>query len=276
MLFSSKNRPGFTLVELLVVIAIMSLISSLILAWTSGSRERARIAAALDFSHRVQNAIGDQAVGVWNFEEIVLGNKVIDTSGYRNRGTVNGATLEPGIQNNGNTGNALRFNGGEYVRVPNSTSISNYSKGVTVELWFNASRIDVQQGQFGQNGPGYLNFWMDSGTGYTRLRWETDDEQYLYSNTKISPNKWYHAVGVYNTANGKASLFINGNLDSKESLTFNPLKTADIIIGGYRHNMYNFYGLIDEVRIYEIPLTVGEVSFLYNLGATARGLAQTK
>ena len=156
----------------------------------------------------------------------------------------------------------------DYVEVANSASISDYSSGVTVCLWFKADRTDVNQGQFGQNGPGYLNFWMAGGSPATRLRWETNAGQSFSSNTQIYANKWYFACGVYDTSltENQAKLYINGNLDNEKTLTFTTEKTDDITIGGYSPTSYLFKGLIGEVRIYNRALIPQEILDHYIIG----------
>ncbi len=104
-----KNKKAFTLIELLVVIAIVGLISSIVLVNLKGTREKARIAKALDFSHTIQHTLGAYAVGIWRFEEI--GDTALDSSGYGNHGTITGATHTNGI-----LGSALSFDGNDWVQ----------------------------------------------------------------------------------------------------------------------------------------------------------------
>ncbi len=206
------------------------------------------------------------------------GTIAYDYSGYKNNGTLYNASQVCGNPPttsgpdycptwiDGKIRKALSFDGiDDYVKVPTSPSIRDYSKGVTVCLWFKANRIDISQGQFGQNGPGYLNFWMPAGTSYTCLRWETDGGQNFCSNTPIYSNVWYFACGMYDTSlsSNQAKLYINGNLDKQASLTFTTTKTADITIGGYGVNQYLFNGTIDEVRVYNRALSESEIKTLY-------------
>ena len=52
-----KNKKGFTLIELMVVISIVSLLSSIVLAAFSSSRDKAKIAAALQVAGGIMPAV---------------------------------------------------------------------------------------------------------------------------------------------------------------------------------------------------------------------------
>jgi len=139
-----KNRTGFTLIELLIVIAVIGILSGIVMVSFDGAKDKARIAKSLQFSNSVQNAIGVDMVGRWNFEKIE-GGKVIDTSGYGNDGVVHGATLVPGLEQ---LGNALSFDGvDDYVDCGNDASL-NVTNAITIEAWIRPDSLPAPSGHY--------------------------------------------------------------------------------------------------------------------------------
>lgn len=212
-----------------------------------------------------KSSLNQGLVGYWKMDETTwsgTAGEVIDSSGNENNGTaVSGAEASPSAK----FGRSGYFAGiDENVAINNSPSISNFSNGVTVSLWFKTNSVSTAQSQFGYNGGGFLNFWMNSGVSSTNLRWETNAGQAITSTTAIYPNTWYHAVGVYDTKTGIASLYINGRIDVSANLTFNTSKSGIVTIGSYSTSQYFFNGNIDEVRIYNRALSPAEAQELYN------------
>src|SRR3989344_5981922 len=143
-----SNR-SFTLIELLVVIAIIGLITSVSLVAIDlpGQRQKAKIAKILEFSSSIQNALGSEAVGIWDFD-----NNVLDSSGYGNNGTINGGATftdetpqkivgpSPGKY-------ALSLDGaGDYINCGNGTSIKGSKTAITVGVWLKRNTTGVENG----------------------------------------------------------------------------------------------------------------------------------
>ena len=104
-----------------------------------------------------------------------------------------------------------------------------------------------------------------------------------YRTTKTAQNSlgnsvgnWYHVVGTYNKTTGKQQLYVNGQLVNTQNHTAGNIVVpytvnADMRIGHSRVNNGYFNGTIDDLRIYNRPLSAQEVQGLYNNGT---GLAQ--
>lgn len=256
----SKFLTGFTLIELLVVIAIIGLLSSVVLVSMKGVREKARIAKGLGFHQSIQNALGAYVVGWWSFETIEVGNKALDSSGYDNHGTVNGATLvSAGLEQ---LGNALSFDGvNDYVDVVDSSSL-NPTAAIALEAWVNPTALGtawfVSKRVAGFGSPAYI---LDTGgTGIPATSVIIGGVTKSASATNpLAVGAWTHLVGMYDGTNVK--LYVNGVLIATTAAT-GPIDTvaASVNIGAYSNgSSYYFNGLIDEVRIYERALSVTEI-----------------
>ena len=203
-----------------------------------------------------------------------------DESGNGNDGTVYGATL---IEDRfGNVNSAYSFDGSnDYIE---STSDLFSGNEITTSLWafvdISSSggvlleKIDVIE----QNGS---NYGTSMGKGdellYINVRTEDsrDDNDYYASKTSdsetpIQENSWIHIVQTLTS--DKTELFINGQLAATYNLPegFIPyMGDAPLQIGGFPLSNHGskeeayFHGIIDDIRIYNRPLSETEIQTLY-------------
>jgi len=279
-LMKTLTRKSFTLIELLVVIAIIGLLSSVVLVSLSGPRQKAKITKALEFSQSVQHAIGNEAVGVWNFDDCTAK----DLSGYGNNGTIYGATCVDDtpykVVGVGQGKNALSFDGGNDYVSANANLSGTLTSAITVSAWIKLNDLS-DRGIMGEYSNwsyyGYA-FWISSNNLYFEVGrsgpgewtgWETK-----VNTASISPGTWYHIVGTYNGSIVK--LFVNSveaNSAGENRQINGGLPTC---IGNVRYdctsiNPFNevngyFNGTIDDIRIYTTALTLGEIQQLYLAG----------
>jgi prepilin-type N-terminal cleavage/methylation domain-containing protein len=251
---TGKYHTGFTLIELLVVIAIIGLLSTIVVSELGGSRTKAKIAAGQQFSSNVYHAIGDEMVGQWNFDEC-SGTIAKDTSGNNNTGTL---AISPfwSTDTPGRTGCSFSFNGTtQQITIPNSSSISDYSNGITVSLWFKTNTVSGIQGIFYQP---QFNLTLIN----NQFRIEPKAGSAAYTDTRITPNTWYHIVATYDPAlsSNQGKIYVNGVLDKEATLTFLIPSGQNIVLGSYAGF---FNGLIDDVRVYKKSLTSASIQKLY-------------
>jgi hypothetical protein len=210
----------------------------------------------------VANAADPNLVGWWKLDD-GSGTIAVDSSGNGHDGTLNGnPTWVAGLHEG-----ALEFGGQpDYVSVPYSAQL-HPEDGFTLSLWAN-----VAPGSSGWRSPitsrdtgpesGYIiyagsngnwQFWI--GTGST---WSNAE------GPAVQTGEWTHVAAVY--ASGQQTLYINGQPTGQASATLS-LNTAQVLLIGAGASedpvhTYFFQGVIDDVRVYDGPMTDAEIKEL--------------
>ncbi|MBI5206231.1 MAG: Ig-like domain-containing protein, partial [Candidatus Firestonebacteria bacterium] len=211
-------------------------------------------------------------VSYWKFDE---GNEITayDSSGNGNSGTINGATWV-----DGKIGKALYFDGvNDYFIVPNSASLNSTNK-ITIGAWIKLSTqattggaaLIVKDGYHGgKTGYGFLlGKWSFS----NQIRFELwNPWRIVDSVTPLDLDRWYYLTVTYD--GNYMKIYINGELDNflQTSGTIN-VGNNGILGMGPRFDdadVYwpelgqNIHGIVDEVSIYSIALSLNEINQYY-------------
>ena len=171
-------------------------------------------------------------------------------------------------------GKSLQFNSlGKYVEAPSTPAIS-LTNALTVEAWVKTDltdrpqyivskgRDDLMNGQYGILIIGNIFQFHLYQTGHKGVN----------SNTTIQPGVWYHVAGTWDGVTAK--IYVNGVLDNSAPFigTLTPNAQALEIgrIGVVNGNCgctidYQFYGEIDEIRIWNNVRTATEINNNKNL-----------
>jgi len=209
----------------------------------------------------VESLVDRTPVGYWRFDDI-NGATTPDSSGNALTGILNGPTLTTGRINN-----ALSFNGTtDYVQVGAQSSLV-MSSSMTLSAWIFPTGpgshstyggvIAVKEGE-------YVLARFPDGS----IQWglANTNPGWLFVNTgQTAPlNQWTHVAVVYD--NGTVKTYLNGTLvhtfagagvigDAIPSMN-------DFRVGGRQVINQFFQGKIDEVRVYNLPLTNNEIGDL--------------
>jgi prepilin-type N-terminal cleavage/methylation domain-containing protein len=254
-----KISKAFTLIELLVVIAIVGILAGLAVVSMSGATEAARIAKLKVYSNSIRSSLMGNRVSEWRFDE-GAGTTTADTVGT-NAGTLTNFNFSSTSNwKSGSdciSGSCLIFDGADdYVDYPNNESL-NITGGITIEYWIKY----ISGGEFGLakgwnewrffSNP--LNIYNMRDGGYSN--WATG---WAYSS-----NVWYHIVWT-NTGSAEY-LYVNGAVKASRNVSGVLTSSGDLYIGGYPGGN-KFGGFIDDVRVYNAPLTASAVRDQYLVG----------
>lgn len=202
-------------------------------------------------------------VAAYSFSE-GTGTTANDSSGKGNKGTITNAAWT----NNGRFGKALSFNGtNAWVTVPDSSSL-DLTSGMTLEAWV------YPQGSLG----GWRTIVMKEQTSSDVYYIETVDGKevgdvsvagnnyHIYSDNAVPLNAWTHLAATYDGA--YIRIYINGSLATVQHSLTGSIQTSGspLRIGGNSIWGEYFQGLIDEVRVYNRPLSASEIQFDMNSG----------
>ena len=200
-------------------------------------------------------------------------SNAMDSSGNLNNGTVNGATLS--TNRFGSSNSCYSFNGStNRITAPSTTSLNpNY---ISVSVWVKPS-VYTSSWQYIIDKSLDVNSTFDTrgwairmtNTGKIELEFRANGlMSIVFSTTTIPLNAWSHIVFTFNGSQLKL-YFNNTNVFTQNITGLVTSNTSALSIGYLPHaNMppygYFWNGQIDDVGIWNRPLTPCEISNLYN------------
>jgi autotransporter-associated beta strand protein len=215
------------------------------------------------------------AVASYTFDN-VSGTTVVNdgTGGTGMNGTLNGSTIVSG----GHSGNAVSLSGGTSVDISNPITNLGNTGNWTVSAWVKTTTAGSSILTKG-DGSGWANgntiFYLGDGTGAgsggipSSVRWGGGFFQGSTSATSVANGAW-HQVTYVNSA-GTYAIYVDGAAQplSSGNSSFGNADLGTVVRLGVSTNSVssdgtvNFNGLLDNVQIYNQPLTASQVSSLY-------------
>lgn len=202
-----------------------------------------------------------------------------DTSGYGNNGAANAVTFVP--DRFGIASNAVFLNGSSaYVGIPYSTNFNIPGNGqFTLAAWFKLSGYGSGALGIGSlivkgTANGAWDYGLECPYANQLVLWAGQGGQYPCVSTNVLQlSKWYQGVVTYSNAHW--ALYQNGVLLNETNTAYQITTSAGGLAIGRKGEAAtdNFYGTIDDVRIYNRALSASEVSRLYAGNFVVSGIA---
>jgi len=217
----------------------------------------------------------DDAIGHWQFE-IGSGATLIDSSGNSNDLTYDGAWTTGQVGNS-----AGQFDGSKHGNL--GAPLLQTDQSYSLSAWVKLDSLNGWQTFIGQDADQVSGFWLQysqpQGGHFFFSIYEQDSlSSGVYrakSTTQPVVGEWYHLVAVRDKAAGQMRLYVNGVLESQTTEASDWNATGAFVIGRGKWGNPNDYtnGDIDEVRVYDYPVTQAKVYDLFQ--ATPANIAPT-
>lgn len=204
------------------------------------------------------------------------GSTAADSSGTSP--TTHGVLVNsPAWSASGRIGRALAFSGGlQRVEVPDSAANTNPLDGfprMTISLWFKADSLPVGGSAYAgiltkRIGPFNRESYrveLRGGTGNSSIYVTIAGGTSLVGATTVAAGHWYHLCVVFDGSltTNNLQLYINGSPDRFSTITPTAVlrnNTSPLRVGS--NDAFDFFGTIDEVRIYNRALGFSEIQDL--------------
>jgi len=278
-------RRAFTLVELLVVISIIGMLSSIAIISTSGSREKARLAAAMSFAAQLDRANGALSGGEWFLNE-GSGTTVLDGTGNGQNGTLlNVPTWSTDTKDN--KGFSVHLNGiNSYISIPDSSSLKYRGGNLTMAVWVKTDPTETDGACILSkpwNSSGEYNYRICLYSNRAVYAALSGNVQYVLSTTASVPAGVWSFVAVTVDSAQNMNIYIDGGLkatgvDNVSSWSpaggdsNNPLAVGTLYPygnGWTGNSAFTLAGFVDDPRVFNDALSSERIHKLYAEGKAA-------
>jgi streptogramin lyase len=175
------------------------------------------------------------------------------------RGDLTGLVDEPEWTNGGRFGGALEFDGtDDTMTIPDSSTL-DLAEGFTLEAWvrpWTSSGFGDIFAKEASESPfySYLFYAYAEGEGPRGI---AGAETWTSSSAALPTNAWRYVA--FTSDGSETHVYVNGELKASGGATPLPATDGPLQIGGNAIWGDHFYGRIDEVRLYDRPLTGAEI-----------------
>ncbi len=186
----------------------------------------------------------------------------IDASGNGHNGV--NFNAKPYTDRFGNPNGALYFDGStSYVEVANSPTL-NFQDAITVAFWMKISEIYPDKEEYPISHNKWSRWKVSVSNGH--LRWSittSSGVKDLDSETPLVADSLYFVTVMY--TGSAMEIYLNSNLDAYAPWSGTlATTTVDLMIGADYpgDNSYSFYGVLDDIRIYDYAIPFASIQQL--------------
>lgn len=220
------------------------------------------------FISKLSTDVRTNLIGQWKFDETV-GNTAIDNSGRGNNASLIGGPVRVNTLKD----RGLKFSGSNQYTIISSTSKLALSNSLTISFW---SRLGTTAGsryvmtkRLGQDDYAIV-FGFIAGKYELYGEFFTGTAPRTALTTSVVDTDWHLITFTYDgaTVNG----YLDGKLDVQSNKVFSFGDSGGALRFATSTGGVDFYnGTLNDVRLYNRPLTSQEVLTLYNIGKIKKG-----
>ena len=215
---------------------------------------------------------GQPEKAAWQMDDPAGAAEAQGTSGARVANLYGGAT--PGVE--GTIGTAVSFDGvDDYARtdIPTVATETGFSAAAWVKLSKMPDTAAIIAAQPGNHSPSFELYYSKSYDRWVFNQYTADTATAGIARAMAATpggakaGEWTHLVGTYSSASDELKLYVQGTLvgTTTYSTPWDARRGLQIGAGSYNGKPDSFFpGTIDDVRIYDKPLSATEVTDLHN------------
>lgn len=202
----------------------------------------------------------DSIVGIWLLDE-GQGKTIKDASVNGNDGELLGAEWT-----DGKIGKGLQFNGGNRAEIPGSKSIDDYLNGFTYLLWVkptgNPPNVNTRVIEHDWHNP---TIQIGPNDYYGSIAANGDQAQTNVRGGAWEMDEWNFVAITYDGDTFK--LFVDGEFVGEKAVGKADEKLgSEIRLGSWRDPGWNFIGVLDEVAVFNAPLSNDDLNHIMDNG----------
>ena len=212
----------------------------------------------------------DGLVGYWKLDE-TSGTNAADSSGNGLDGTLGGSGGPTWLPTSGADGGAVQFTAPNSNRIDigNPGELTNLTNEFTFAAWvwrdtYTRTAWETIYSAGGTDGQYWdLDLWTNGGP-FIR---PDDGSGNVFANGQIPLNTWTHITLVKrDTASNNVDWYFNGQYESTKTAPQTLTSNGDKTLGNRKEGAYDhpLHGRLDDVRMYDRPLSSAEIATLYN------------